>query len=86
MHAVQKQAPLIQVLGVQLNESADRLNGKVLIKKKAEKIAGRWGNDWKTDAGQGFSYPMRRVFLRDTCAVTWEFLRCHPSDFRSLSV
>lgn len=41
MHAVQKQAPLIQVLGVQLNESADRLSGKVLIKKKGEKIAGR---------------------------------------------
>lgn len=34
MHAVQKQAPLIQALGVQLNESADRLSSKVLIKKR----------------------------------------------------
>lgn len=43
-------------------------------------------NDWKTDAGQGLSYPLRRVFPCDTCAVTREFLRCHPSDSRSSSV
>lgn len=37
MHGVQKQAPLIRALGVQLNESADRLSGRVLIKKKRRK-------------------------------------------------